>query len=143
MSSDDPHLVIYCDGSYLLKRKSGAWAAITPQMHLPIGGVVHKKQSFPVNSYTIELLAVIRGLEGLAVEGQRVVVYTDCQPLIESKKDPLPCYQGLWKELHDLVRRMNLDLSIRWVKGHHKSMHNKIVDRHARLLARSTVGGQF
>lgn len=139
MEPDRKEQTLYCDGSYLARYRAGSWAAIEVGDVEPIGGVVHRKQEFPVNSYTIELYAVVQAVKHLAVPENTVTVFTDCQALIEARKKPLPIYEGLWKELHDQVRRKRIEFHLKWVKGHHKSMHNKMVDRYARLITRESL----
>ena len=86
----------------------------------------------------MELLAVIRGLEALKINGSKVVVYTDSKYVADSvekgwvfqweskgfkkKKNP-----DLWIKFLKIYRKHNVRFV--WIKGHANNIENEICDR--------------
>jgi len=148
----DAAAVMYTDGSYIeydreqnkrIKEAYGGWSAIIilrqfSDAHIMISGF-KKCKCKGQGSYYMELMAVAKALNRLNkydVCG-KTMLYTDCQSLVTDYntklvgweecgwRTPEGNYVKYWK-LWRKIRRMatNMELQVRWVKGHAKNVFN-------------------
>lgn len=148
----DAAAVIYTDGSYIeydsekqkrIKEAFGGWAAVIvlrefSDARLMVSGCTRCKCKVH-DSYYMELMAVAKALKRLgkyAVNG-KTVLYTDCQSLVTEYntkmagwekcgwKTPEGKYIRHWKLWRKIGRRTkDIELQVRWVKGHAKNVFN-------------------
>lgn len=137
-------LHLYTDGSYLASKKLGGWSAVlfnqTECLHSIYGSQAG------TSSLQMELTAALKGLEFVLNHFDcPVILHTDSKILLEGIEykikryrhqewrhksgRPVP-FQPLWEALDKSVR--NHSVSVRWVKGHHRSKGNQMADRLAR-----------
>ena len=148
----DAAAVIYTDGSYIeydsekktrIKEAFGGWAALIilrdfSDARIMVSGCTRCKCKVH-DSYYMELMAVAKALKRLgkyAVNG-KTVLYTDCQSLVTEYntkmagweecgwKTPEGKYIRHWKLWRKIGRRTkDIELQVRWVKGHAKNVFN-------------------
>ena len=111
----------------------------------------HKKelsQGFRMTTNNrMELLAVIRGLEALKGQGQRVTVYSDSKYVVDAVKNgwiwswQKKGFKGkknvdLWQQFIPLYNKHQVDF--KWVKGHDGNYFNERCDQLAVEAAQSS-----
>lgn len=145
-------ITIYVDGSYHRQTKIAGWGLLVQSWkgtHKD-SGVLREIQS----SGQAELVALIAGLRWLSNQnwvkpGASVLIRSDCQGLVnkanllqKTKNKKSQEEAPLWEEFKSLLkvvqRKINRNLEINWVKGHHKTTGNLIADalaKQARTIA--------
>jgi len=148
----DAAAVIYTDGSYIeydsekktrIKEAFGGWAALIilrdfSDARIMVSGCTRCKCKVH-DSYYMELMAVAKALKRLgkyAVNG-KTVLYTDCQSLVTEYNTKMAGWEECgwktsegkfirhWKLWRKIGRRTkDIELQIRWVKGHAKNVFN-------------------
>jgi ribonuclease HI len=155
-------LNIYTDGSsYSRPRRGGV--AIRFVIVDQFGNEVIEEDALPghkgATNNEMELLACIKALQHAADceqihSVQRVVIFTDSlyvkdnvpRAMFQWPKQKWLNRQGrpienaaLWKDLLRIIKKVPKRVAFEWVKGHSKSVHNKAVDKLAKLSAKGVL----
>ena len=107
----------------------------------------------------MELYACIAGLQEVATHPrlalfQRICIFTDSRYVVDNYKNAMfswpkkkwrtqagpPVLNAVqWKQLVREIKKATLKVEICWVKGHSKDIHNKAVDKLAKISAKSAT----
>jgi ribonuclease HI len=161
MTSDN-ELSIYTDGSSLEGPRVGGigvryvWIDESGEEQTIDLDLPGYKQA---NSQQMELAACIIALaEALKMDWpgsiSKIVIYTDSSYVSDHYMNaifdwPKTKWKGergrpilnvdQWKQLVRLMKKAHMRVDIKWVKGHHKNVHNRAVDKLARRSAKNAV----
>ena len=131
--SDEAEIEIYTDGSKNSKSTGYGW-------FIAKKGIVTKEVSTPLDHlasvFMAEMSAIIEALhyiKSITIESKEIDLWTDSRSSIDAIAAPI-IDQPLALEAHDLLLEINknVQLNIRWVRGHSDNPGNEFAD----LLAR-------
>jgi len=157
---DEDALNIYTDGSSLSKPRRGGTGIRIIYIDASGNEVVHdfsEPGSKGANSIEMEMDACIQSLHQAIpflkkFSFRKIIIYTDSQFIIDNvrnaifiwpntkwrKRDGGPVINAaLWKELVKGIKKTNVFIEFRKVKGHSTNEHNNVVDRLAKKSAKT------
>ncbi|MCT7971165.1 ribonuclease HI [Laspinema olomoucense] len=135
---------VYCDGSCKdasTKNGFGGWGIVINSQGFPtkyVSGYVPKTRRPYVDSYVVELIAIIQALKQIQkalFQGYHITIHSDCLHLVETINKGLwkrqTKYQKYWFKF-EKVYYPSPNISIKWIKGHNGNSFNEKADKLAK-----------
>jgi ribonuclease HI len=135
---------VYCDGSCKYpstKNGFGGWGLVIkcPGFQTKyVSGYVPQNRRPYIDSYIVELIAIIQSLKQLQnaiLIGYHVTIYSDCKHLVQVINQGTwthqTKYRKYWVKFEQVYCRCD-NISIKWIKGHNGNIFNEKADKLAK-----------